>query len=132
MTASPSFCNRRVVAVFDLYPDPEYQTQAQRSAGSPKEGIVTHFAVTFPLALRVRAANGTIWLLTVNQRYFATNLDKPSQRKLQLEFTIASHTIESDAGSVPTRDDATRSHGELMSLTGNRARVAAFRQRQWN
>lgn len=82
--------------------DPEYQTQAQRSAGSPSKGIVTQLAVTFQLALRVRAAKGTIWLLTVNQRYFATNLDKPSQRKLRLEFTIASHTIESDADSVST------------------------------
>ncbi|WP_038492758.1 hypothetical protein [Janthinobacterium agaricidamnosum] len=59
-----------------------------------QSGVVTQFFVTFPISLRVRAANGVVWRLDVEHAYQATNLDVPDTFQLRLNFTITGHQAE--------------------------------------
>ena len=67
---------------------PEYETKILRENEGASKAIVTELSVTFPILLRVRAANDVVWDLEVQHNYHATNLDLPDQFNLQLNFTI--------------------------------------------
>jgi len=67
--------------------DPEYETKVKRQGASQK-GVVSQFAVTFPLRVCVRASIGATWALTVRHNYSAVDLDVPGQHKLTLNFQI--------------------------------------------
>ena len=67
--------------------DPKYETKVKRE-GMSQKGIVSQFAVTFPLRVCVRASTGATWALTVQHHYSAVDLDVPGQRKLTLNFQV--------------------------------------------
>lgn len=67
---------------------PEYETKIRRENDRASKAIVTQLSVTFPVSLRVKAANDVVWELDVQHNYHATNLDIPDQFNLQLNFTV--------------------------------------------
>ncbi len=67
---------------------PDYQTRTQPTHDASSKAIVTGLSVTFPLAVRVRAADGKIWRLDIRHSYVATNLDSPGNQKLILNFDV--------------------------------------------
>jgi hypothetical protein len=73
---------------------PDFETKLKPDP-SGRQGIVTYFSVTFPILLRVKAANGAIWKLEVQHNYQASNLDVPDKFQLRLNFTIIGHEAES-------------------------------------
>ena len=77
--------------------DPKYETNVKRE-GMSQKGIVSQFAVTFPLRVRVRASTGATWVLAVHHNYNATDLDVPGHRKLTLNFQIVGQP-EIEAGT---------------------------------
>ena len=73
---------------------PQYETHALPQNDRTSKAILSKFSVTFPLAIRVRASNGKVWRLDVNHNYLATDLDKPGQHKLTLNFGIVDQHAE--------------------------------------
>lgn len=67
--------------------EPEYETKIKRQ-DSGSRGILSQFALTLPLRIRVRAGGGSTWVLVVRHNYSAVDLDVPGQRKLTLNFQI--------------------------------------------
>ncbi|WP_139236824.1 hypothetical protein [Rugamonas rubra] len=59
-----------------------------------QNGVVTRLFVKFPISLRVRTANTTIWRLDVEHSYQATNIDVPGEFQLRLNFAIIGNQIE--------------------------------------
>ena len=72
---------------------PNFETKV-KTDHQGRSGLVTQFLVTFPISLRVRAANGSVWRLDVEHSYQATNLDVPDKFQLRLNFTIVGHQAE--------------------------------------
>lgn len=72
---------------------PNFETKVKTDQQA-KNGVVTQFFAAFPIALRVRAANGAVWKLDVEHSYQATNLDVPDEFQLRLNFTIVGHQVE--------------------------------------
>ena len=72
---------------------PNFETKV-KTDHQGQSGVVTQFFVTFPISLRVRAANGAVWRLDVEHGYQATNLDLPDKFQLRLNFTITGHQAE--------------------------------------
>ena len=53
-------------------------------------------SVTFPVTVRVAAADGAIWNLEIQHNYDATNLHlRDGRRQIRLNFTIIAHLLES-------------------------------------
>ncbi|MEN2424437.1 hypothetical protein [Chromobacterium vaccinii] len=77
-----------------LNSQPSFETRVRKDE-SGKQAIVTHFSVTFPISLRVKASNGVIWLLDVKHNYQAENMDVPERFQLRLNFTIVESQAES-------------------------------------
>lgn len=73
---------------------PQYETGVLPQNDGTSKAILSRFSVTFPLAIRVRASNGKIWRLDVNHNYLATDLAKPGQHKLILNFSIVAKRAE--------------------------------------
>ncbi|WP_124890949.1 hypothetical protein [Burkholderia stagnalis] len=78
--------NAQVLSI-ECTSEPEYETKIKQQ-GTREKGIVSQFAVTFPLSVRVKAGTGAIWALLVRQSYNATALDVPENRQLMLNFLI--------------------------------------------
>jgi hypothetical protein len=72
---------------------PNFETKV-KTDHQGQNGVVTQFFASFPISLRVRAANGTVWKLDVEHSYQATNLDVPDKFQLRLNFTITGHQAE--------------------------------------
>ncbi|MDB5766079.1 MAG: hypothetical protein JWQ61_893 [Collimonas fungivorans] len=72
---------------------PNFETKVKTDQQA-KNGVVIQFFAAFPMALRVRAANGAVWKLDVEHSYQATNLDVPDEFQLRLNFTIVGHQVE--------------------------------------
>lgn len=77
-----------------LNSQPSFETRVRKDE-SGKQAIVTHFSVTFPISLRVKASNGVVWLLDVKHNYQAENMDVPERFQLRLNFTIVESHAES-------------------------------------
>ena len=72
---------------------PNFETKV-KTDHQGRSGLVTQFLVTFPISLRVRAANGSVWRLDVEHSYQATNLDVSDKFQLRLNFMIVGHQAE--------------------------------------
>ena len=67
---------------------PALETRAvPRNDGTSLANVV-YFAATFPVVVRVMSSNRETWRLDVRHRYVMSNMDKPAERKLQMEFQI--------------------------------------------
>jgi hypothetical protein len=73
---------------------PKYETKAKRQPGNSAQAILAELSITFPLSLRVRAGNGSIWRLNVMHNYHATNMDNSDRFNLRLNFMIIEHQAE--------------------------------------
>ena len=67
--------------------EPELLTGALPQNGDETKAIVTRFSATFPLKATVNLS-GTVWVLIIDQNYYAENLNTPSERKLTQNFTV--------------------------------------------
>ncbi|WP_139369622.1 hypothetical protein [Xanthomonas axonopodis] len=72
---------------------PSFETRLRKEK-SDAQAVVTHFSVTLPISLRVKASNGVIWVLNVNYNYQAENMNLPGQFQLRLNFTIVGSQAE--------------------------------------
>ncbi len=68
---------------------PELLTGALPQDGDKSKAILTRFSATFPLEATVNLG-GSVWLLTIDQNYYAENLNIPSERKLTQNFNVKS------------------------------------------
>jgi len=67
--------------------EPELLTGALPQNGDESKAILTRFSATFPLKATVNLG-GEIWILTIDQNYYAENLNIPNERKLTQNFTV--------------------------------------------
>ncbi len=66
---------------------PELLTTVLPNEGSGSKAILTKFSATFPLKATINLS-GNIWVLSIDQNYYAENLDTPDKRKLTENFTV--------------------------------------------
>ncbi len=66
---------------------PELLTAVLPNEGDDSKAILTKFSVTFPLKATINLS-GNIWVLTIDQNYYAENLNTPDKRKLTENFTV--------------------------------------------
>ncbi len=67
--------------------EPELLTGALPQEGDESKAILTRFSATFPLKAVVDLS-GSLWVLNVDQNYYAENLNVPNERKLTQNFTV--------------------------------------------
>jgi hypothetical protein len=67
--------------------EPEFLTNALPQNGDESKAILTRFSVTFPLEATVNLGV-EVWVLTIDQNYYAENLNTPNERKLTQNFTV--------------------------------------------
>lgn len=67
---------------------PEYQTKALKKSPNDRQAIVSQFAAVFPLLVEVQSSDGSIWKLEVQHGYHASNMERPDDFALRLDFTI--------------------------------------------
>ncbi|WP_444938551.1 hypothetical protein [Microbulbifer sp. JMSA002] len=67
--------------------EPELLTGALPQDGVEAKAILMRFSVTFPLKATVNLS-GTIWVLSIDQNYYAENLNLLTDRKLTKKFTV--------------------------------------------
>lgn len=67
--------------------EPELLTGALPQNGDESKAILTRFSATFPLEATVNLG-GEVWVLTIDQNYYAENLNIPSERKLTQNFNV--------------------------------------------
>lgn len=67
--------------------EPKLLTWALVQNGDRSKAILTKFSATFPLTATINLG-GEILFLTIDQNYYAENLNIPNKRKLTLTFTI--------------------------------------------
>ena len=67
--------------------EPELLTGALPTNGDESKVILAKFSVTFPLKATVNLS-GQIWVLSIDQNYYAENLNVPNKHKLTLNFTV--------------------------------------------
>jgi hypothetical protein len=68
---------------------PDLETRLMPRNDGTTLATLTSFRVVFKLSVLVAASNGTRWRLDLRPSYFASNLDQPSERKLQYQFSVA-------------------------------------------
>ena len=67
--------------------EPELLTGALPQNDDENKAIITKLSVTFPLKATVNLS-GAVWVLNIDQNYYAVNLNKPAERKLTQNFTV--------------------------------------------
>ncbi|MCP3674687.1 MAG: hypothetical protein GY829_09520 [Gammaproteobacteria bacterium] len=67
--------------------EPELLTGALPQNEDESKAILTRFSATFSLKATVNLS-GSIWVLTIDQNYYAENLNVPNERKLTQNFTV--------------------------------------------
>ncbi|BFM05337.1 hypothetical protein [Halioxenophilus aromaticivorans] len=67
--------------------EPELLTGALPQNGDESKAILTLFSATFPLEATVNLG-GEVWVLTIDQNYYAENLNIPNERKLTQNFNV--------------------------------------------
>jgi hypothetical protein len=67
--------------------EPELLTGALLQNGAESKATLTRFSATFPLEATVNVG-GEVWILTIDQNYYAENLNIPNERKLTQNFTV--------------------------------------------
>lgn len=74
---------------------PDFRTTAIQD-GSGQNVVATDVSVTFPVTVRVKAADGAIWKLDIQHNYDATSIHlHDGRRQLRLNFAITAHVQES-------------------------------------
>ncbi|QEY12645.1 hypothetical protein D0B88_10525 [Cellvibrio sp. KY-YJ-3] len=67
--------------------EPEFLTGALPQNGDDSKAILTRFSATFPLKATINLS-GEVWVLSIDQNYYAENLNSPNERKLTRNFNI--------------------------------------------
>jgi hypothetical protein len=67
--------------------EPELLTGALPQNGDESKAILTRFSVTFPLEATINLSD-EVWVLSIDQNYYAENLNIPNERKLTQNFTV--------------------------------------------
>lgn len=67
--------------------EPELLTGALPQDGDESKAILTQFSATFPLEATVNLG-GEVWVLTIDQNYYAENLNIQNERKLTKNFNV--------------------------------------------
>jgi hypothetical protein len=71
---------------------PEYETRAVPRNDGTTLASVTYFAVTFPLVAQVVSSGRETWRLEIRHGYIHSNMDKPAERKLHMQFQIVAQS----------------------------------------
>jgi hypothetical protein len=71
---------------------PEYETRAVPRNDGTSLATVTFFAVIFPLVAHVVSSGRETWRLEIRHGYIMSNVDKPADRKLHLQFQVVAQS----------------------------------------
>ena len=71
----------------ECFANAEFLTAVLPNEGDVSKAVLTKFSVIFPLKATVNLS-GDIWVLTIDQKYLAENLETPENIKLRKTFTV--------------------------------------------